>query len=46
MKFDTALSKSVTRHRKDETSLHDVSGEWSVGLNDMLDFEKKDMGNK
>lgn len=41
------LSKiSVTRNRKDETNLHDISGEQSIGLNDMLDLEKKDMGDK
>lgn len=34
--------KQCPRNWKDETNLHNMSGEWSIGLKDMLDSEKKD----
>lgn len=44
MKFDLDLSKSsVTRNRKDEIGLHDISGEEALGLDYVLDLERKDM---
>lgn len=37
------LSKSiVTRKRKDEMDLHDISGEKAIELHDILDLERKD----
>lgn len=34
---------SVTRNRKDEIDLHNISGEQAVGLDGILDLERRDM---